>query len=104
MAVTFAFIQSAPLFFTLFAVGEFALFSIQAPINAVSLWSVPTAVRPLAMSLGIVAVHVLGDVPSPPIVGAVQTAIDNWRCVVEEELLCSCVYMQICYRTHYICV
>lgn len=82
MACTFAFVQSVPLFFTLFALGELALFSIQAPVNAVGLWSVPNASRPLAMSLVIVAVHVLGDVPSPPIVGAVEQAINNWRYVI----------------------
>jgi hypothetical protein len=51
----------------------------QAPMNAVLLWSVPPGVRPLAMSLSIVATHLLGDVPSPPLLGLLQGWLRNWR-------------------------
>ena len=49
-------------------------------MNAVLLWSVPPGVRPLAMSLSVVATHLLGDVPSPPLLGLLQGWLRNWRC------------------------
>ena len=49
-------------------------------MNAVLLWSVPPGVRPLAMSLSVVATHLLGDVPSPPLLGLLQGRLGNWRC------------------------
>ena len=38
----------------------------------VTVWSVPTRLRPLASGMAQVAGHVLGDVPSPPLVGLLQ--------------------------------
>ena len=38
----------------------------------VTVWSVPTRLRPLASGLAQVMSHVLGDVPSPPLVGLLQ--------------------------------
>ena len=38
----------------------------------VTVWSVPTRLRPLASGMVQVASHVLGDVPSPPLVGLLQ--------------------------------
>jgi len=52
----------------------------QAPSNAVVLWSVPPGLRPFAVSMSIVLTHLLGDVPSPPLLGAFQGLVDNWRC------------------------
>lgn len=49
-------------------------------MNAVLLWSVPPGVRPLAMSLSVVATHLLGDVPSPLLLGLLQGWLRNWRC------------------------
>jgi len=43
------------------------------------MWSVPTGLRPFAMSMSVVAIHVLGDVPSPPLLGALQGRLQNWR-------------------------
>jgi MFS transporter, Spinster family, sphingosine-1-phosphate transporter len=48
-------------------------------MNSVLLWSVPPGVRPLGMSLSIVATHLLGDVPSPPLLGLLQGWLRNWR-------------------------
>ena len=53
---------------------------MQAPSNAVVLWSVPPGLRPFAVSMSIVLTHLLGDVPSPPLLGAFQGLVDNWRC------------------------
>jgi hypothetical protein len=43
------------------------------------MWSVPTSLRPFAMSMSVVAIHVLGDVPSPPLLGVLQGALQDWR-------------------------
>ena len=52
---------------------------LQAPSNAVVLWSVPPGLRPFAVSMSIVLTHLLGDVPSPPLLGAFQGLVNNWR-------------------------
>jgi hypothetical protein len=51
----------------------------QAPSNAICMWSVPPGLRPFAMSMSVVAMHVLGDVPGPPLLGLLQSALCNWR-------------------------
>ncbi|KAF8066268.1 sphingolipid transporter spinster 2 [Scenedesmus sp. PABB004] len=63
-------------FIALFAAGELALFTLQAPVGAIGMWSVPPPLRPLAISLTTVAIHLLGDVPSPPLLGALQSALE----------------------------
>eukprot|EP00775_Hariotina_reticulata_P010079 gene10079-10234_t len=63
-------------FIALFAAAELALFTMQAPVGAIGMWSVPQALRPLAISLVTVFIHLCGDVPSPPLVGAIQTALE----------------------------
>ena len=70
-----------------FLLGETAAFVTQAPINAVVLWSVPPGARPLACSMTTVAIHALGDVPTPPLFGATLQALagggalrpEHWR-------------------------
>ncbi|KAK9837488.1 hypothetical protein WJX81_006376 [Elliptochloris bilobata] len=62
-----------------FTIGELALFSIQAPSNALVLWSVPPRLRPFAMAMVVVINHLLGDVPSSPAIGGLQDAVQNWR-------------------------
>lgn len=61
------------------ALGELGLFAAQAPSNLVALASVPADLRPFSMSCTTVFVHLLGDVPSPPIIGAVFEANGSWR-------------------------
>ena len=74
------------------AVGESFAFMLQAPINAVVLRSVPTDSRPLACALCTVAVHVLGDVPSPPLFGYLLVkSNENWRWVMKVFTLCFAV-------------
>jgi MFS family permease len=50
-------------------VSELLLFASTSPINVVLLRSVPPAVRASAMALSIFAIHLLGDLWSPPLVG-----------------------------------
>ena len=57
----------------------FFLFLTQAPAMALALVVVPPNVRTMAMAMCTVAVHVLGDGPSPFLVGIMQDEIKNWR-------------------------
>lgn len=74
-------------FIPLFALGEVALFSINAVANAATMWTVPLRLRSLACALVTITIHVLGDVPAPPIVGKIQDNLNrargsdpnNWR-------------------------
>lgn len=81
ICIAIAFITSGSfiMFCILFGLGEFLLFFTQAPSNALILWSVPPPLRSLAMSMSVVSMHLLGDVPGPPIMGLVQSSIGNWR-------------------------
>lgn len=78
--VAFLAVSSFTLFCVVFSIGEFLLFFIQAPSNALILWSVPRDKRAIAVSLGVVCQHVLGDVPGPPFMGLIQEHItQNWH-------------------------
>lgn len=78
--VAFATTTSFLLFCVVFSVGEFLLFFVQAPSNAIILWSVPREQRAIAMSLAVVVQHVAGDVPGPPIMGLIQEHLaHDWR-------------------------
>lgn len=69
----FAFLSPSPnLFFVLAFFCEIALFVSTSPINAVILRSVPFPLRASAMALSIFAIHALGDLWSPPLVGLLQ--------------------------------
>lgn len=67
------------LFIPLFALGELFIFATQGPVNYLTLQCVSTDLRPLAMAVSTVCIHVFGDVPSSPLVGALQDYLDNWR-------------------------
>ena len=43
------------------------------------MWSVPSGVRPFAIATSVVVMHVLGDVPAPPLLGLLQSRLQNWR-------------------------
>ncbi|KAL3382625.1 hypothetical protein AABB24_002241 [Solanum stoloniferum] len=66
-------------FIPLFAIGELLVFATQGPVNYVCLHSVNPGLRPLAMAMSTVSIHIFGDVPSSPLVGVVQDRINNWR-------------------------
>jgi len=54
---------------------EAALFLSTSPINAVILKSVPHGLRASAMALTIFAIHLFGDLWSPPVVGLLSDAV-----------------------------
>jgi MFS family permease len=60
---------TSKLFFVFFGVCEIAIFLSASPINAVILESVPHEIRATAMAVSIFAIHMLGDLWSPPGVG-----------------------------------
>lgn len=62
---------SARGFFTIVFPCEIALFLLNGPINVVVLRSVPSELRASAMALSIFAIHLLGDLWSPPLIGLV---------------------------------
>ena len=49
----------------------------QAPVAAIIMWSVPNALRPLGSSMMTVYIHLLGDVPSPPLLGLLQSYLSK---------------------------
>ena len=95
--VAFAFLELAfwvdtfAAFACFFAIGQTFAFGVQAPVNAVVLRSVRARERPLACSLVTVVIHLLGDVPTPPLFGLALEASaagrgtptpENWRAVL----------------------
>lgn len=79
--------EGLPAFVPLLILGFVCLFSINAVVRAAIMWSVPLALRSMACSLDTVMIHVFGDIPSPPIVGAIEDSLveergadrGNWR-------------------------
>ena len=61
--------SSFGMFLLFFIAGEMFAFVLQAPINAVVLWSVEPRLRPLACGMTTVIIHLFGDVPTPPLFG-----------------------------------
>ncbi|KAH7445122.1 hypothetical protein KP509_02G107900 [Ceratopteris richardii] len=66
-------------FIPLFAVGELFLFATQSPVNDLILGSTTEELQPLATAISTICIHVFGDVPSAPIVGAVQDYLNDWQ-------------------------
>ncbi len=58
-------------FYALLVPCEIALFLSSGPVNAAVLRSVPEGLRASAMALSIFAIHALGDLWSPPLIGLV---------------------------------
>ncbi|KNC47540.1 major facilitator superfamily transporter MFS_1 [Thecamonas trahens ATCC 50062] len=76
----FAFwVNTAKMFFGLLVIAELLLFAITGPINGALLSAVSEYYRTLAMSMSIMCIHLLGDMPSPVIIGAVISATGSYR-------------------------
>ena len=63
------------LFFAAIGVTEFFLFVSTAPVNSALLGSVPSELRASAMACSIFAIHLFGDLISPPAIGTLSDAI-----------------------------
>ncbi|MDC3953526.1 spinster family MFS transporter [Polyangium jinanense] len=77
VAVLALFARSSTSFLALLGVCELAVFASMAPTNLAILKSVPEDRRASAMALSIFLIHLLGDLISPPIVGAVSDAFGD---------------------------
>jgi MFS family permease len=64
-------------FLVALGLAELAIFASTSPTNAAVLDSVPTALRANAMAASIFAIHLLGDLVSPPAIGAVSDAFHD---------------------------
>jgi MFS family permease len=53
-------------------VAELLLFASTGPVNSATIGAVATSQRASAMALQIFAIHLFGDVPSPPLLGAIS--------------------------------
>ncbi|PNH07653.1 putative sphingolipid transporter spinster 1 [Tetrabaena socialis] len=70
---------SYPAFCVLLSLGLLSIFFSQASSYALSMWTVPPPYRPLSQAAIILLQHLLGDVPSPPVAGAIHDATHSWR-------------------------
>jgi hypothetical protein len=52
---------------------------MQPVSNAITMWSVPADIRPFALAVSEALQHMLGGIPAPPIFGAIQEAVNDWR-------------------------
>jgi hypothetical protein len=81
---------SAAVTFVCLFLGEFVLLCATSVVNTAMLWSLPAELQTMGMALCIIMIHCFGDVPSTPIMGAVQedfqgssndddTIVRSWR-------------------------
>jgi len=68
---------TATTFLVLLGLAELVIFASTSPTNAAVLDSVPPALRANAMAASIFAIHLLGDLVSPPAIGAISDALHD---------------------------
>jgi MFS family permease len=61
-------------YWTALVIAELLVFACTGPVNSAVVSEVPAGMRASAMALCIFTIHVLGDVPSPPLIGAISDA------------------------------
>ena len=59
-------------FFVALAFGVLFMFMTTAGVNVALMWSVPPANRTTAMALSVIIIHLIGDVPSPIVIGEID--------------------------------
>lgn len=77
IALAAVFARSAPVFLAALALCELAIFTSVAPTNAAVMRTVPAHLRARAMAASIFAIHLLGDLISPPVIGGLSDAFDD---------------------------
>ena len=75
--------SSAAVFFAATGAAEFFLFVSTAPVNAALLGSVPRELRASAMATSIFAIHLFGDLVSPPVIGKISDLV---RAAARQEM------------------
>uniref|UniRef100_A0A7S2W9R2 Major facilitator superfamily (MFS) profile domain-containing protein n=1 Tax=Mucochytrium quahogii TaxID=96639 RepID=A0A7S2W9R2_9STRA len=68
-------ILSPAVFFIFLFLGSTLIFMVSAGINLMLVWTVPKVNRPMAGALSVFTIHLLGDVPSPVLIGWIS---DNY--------------------------
>uniref|UniRef100_A0A7S3D8Q6 Major facilitator superfamily (MFS) profile domain-containing protein n=1 Tax=Palpitomonas bilix TaxID=652834 RepID=A0A7S3D8Q6_9EUKA len=76
---TFVTFNSAYAFFILLFVGQLLLFACTTLTNASIMWAVNADQRPSALAVSTIMIHLLGDVPSPVLVGLLTEGLENAR-------------------------
>jgi hypothetical protein len=77
------FLTWRPAFYLLALVAaQLLLFASTGPVNAAIVAEVPPAERASAMAMSILAIHVLGDVPSPALIGVLSDRSSLGRAVL----------------------
>src|SRR5438552_786634 len=66
--------SAPPVYWTAIVAAELLLFASTGPVNSTIVTVVSPHVRASAVALSIFTIHILGDVPSPPLVGAISDA------------------------------
>lgn len=66
------FMPTPTLFFVVMGLCELSLFLSVSPTNAAIMLSVPPVIRASAMAVSIFAIHLLGDLVSPPLIGTIS--------------------------------
>ncbi len=72
VALAAVFASSSTAFLVALAICELSIFTSVAPINAAVMRTVPTHLRARAMAASIFAMHLLGDLISPPLIGGLS--------------------------------
>jgi sugar phosphate permease len=67
-------IDSPVAFWSAIVIAEVLLFASTGPINAATVNIVPPTMRATAVAAQVFFIHLLGDVPSPPLIGAISDA------------------------------
>ncbi|HEY4175434.1 MAG TPA: MFS transporter [Kofleriaceae bacterium] len=70
------FAPNATMFFAFAGLAEVGLFMSASPINAIMLRTAPPWLRASAMAVGIFAIHLFGDLWSPPALGVLLDVLD----------------------------
>ena len=77
--ITFGVIKIIGVYWGLLAVLEVIIFSVQSPAYEAAMAAVPAVQRPFVLAIVEATQHLLGDIPGPPIFGAIQNATRNWH-------------------------
>lgn len=76
----FATLSGLTLFLIILATGTLILMGTTAGINLAMMASVPPETRSFAIGMGTMLLHALGDVPAPPIIGAIADKLSPKTC------------------------
>ena len=91
-----------PAFFGILSVGMLLLFSSTSPLNGLILWVVPEEMQPFSVAMCNIWIHLLGDVPSPPITGALLHSTHyNWRLTMT-LVACWLLFVPVVWCTGYV--